>query len=124
MIQKNKLIISMIIMVAMLIGLSGCVSTTPRCTSNTNASAYFCYQGYNFGENKTTQYRLGVKDGCKTANGRFTKNYKLSGSSTDYVKGWDKGRATCKLIRPKDAEPGTMRTEYQQSIDERVYYGN
>jgi hypothetical protein len=52
------------------------------------------------------------------------KNYALSGSSPEYVKGWDRGRATCKLILPKEAEAGTMRTQYQQSIDERAYYGN
>jgi len=104
--------------------LSGCVS--PRgvpCHTDTNSYDTFCYQGYYFGEHKSSLYRLGVIHGCKTANGRFVKRYDLSGSSTDYRMGWERGRATCKLIPPEEAQPGTMRTQYQQSIDERNYYG-
>jgi len=85
---------------------------------------YFCHQGYNFGKKLGVAYRQGVKDGCRTANGYFTKNYGLSGSNEAYIKGWDKGRATCKLMIPDEAQSGTMRTAYQQSIDEQKYYGN
>jgi len=63
-----------------------------------------------------------VKHGCSTANGFFVKNYHLSKTVPDYRKGWNQGRATCKLILPKEAETGTMRTQYQQSIDEKKYY--
>lgn len=40
-----------------------------------------------------------------------------------YIKGWELGRATCKLVIPDEAAEGTMRTQYQQSIDEKAYYG-
>lgn len=103
---------------------SGCVSSTPKCVGNIGTSGYFCYQGYNFGKEKTPNYKKGVRDGCRTANGTFTKNYNLSSTYPDYIKGWNKGRATCKLIVPESADPYTMRTEYQQSIDKKKQNGN
>ena len=104
--------------------LNGCVGTSvSKCSSTAPSRGYFCYQGYNFGKNLDSLYRQGVRDGCHTANGNFTKNYALSGSSESYLKGWGKGRATCKIIVPDEAQPGTMRTQYQQSIDEHAYYG-
>ncbi len=105
--------------------LGGCAgSSVSRCSSSAEGRGYFCFQGYNFGKNLTHTYKQGVRDGCRTANGYFNKNYLLSGRSKDYLKGWNTGRATCKLIVPKEAEPGTMRTQYQQSIDAQKYYGN
>jgi len=50
--------------------------------------------------------------------GHFRKDYTASASSEDYKKGWDDGRAYCQLIVPEEAKPG-MRTQYQQSIDEK-----
>ncbi len=105
--------------------MNGCSSTSiSRCSTTAASRGYFCYQGYNFGRALTSLHKQGIKDGCRTANGYFTKNYTLSQSSDDYIKGWDKGRATCKLIPPQEADPGTIRTQYQQSIDEKKYYGN
>ena len=104
---------------------NGCVGTSvSRCSSTAPSRGYFCYQGYNFGRDLSVPYKQGVKDGCRTANGHFSKNYRLSANTKSYVKGWDKGRATCKLILPAEAQSGTMRTQYQQSIDEQKYYGN
>ncbi len=109
----------------MLFLLSGCAGTSvSRCSSTAEARGYFCLQGYNFGRNLGHTYKQGVRDGCRTANGHFIKNYLLSGTSESYVKGWNTGRATCKLIIPAEAAPGTMRTQYQQSIDEQKHYGN
>ncbi len=122
--MHNRLIKYIYMTFAALLLFSGCVSITPKCSNATSAQGYFCYQGYNFGKDTTSLYREGVKDGCRTANGTFTKNYSLSGSSDEYVKGWEKGRAACKLIIPDEAKPGTMRTEYQQSIDEKEFYGS
>ncbi len=105
--------------------LDGCTGiSVSRCSSTAPSRGYFCYQGYNFGRVLSTSHKQGIKDGCHTANGHFSKNYTLSAHSPDYTKGWDRGRATCKLIPPAEAEVGTMRTQYQQSIDEKKYYGN
>jgi len=106
--------------------LSGCVPREPRyiknsCSDRMLQQGYYCYQGHNFGKSRSEIYRSGIKDGCHTANGKYTKNYTSSKSSKVYRAGWDAGRAKCKLIIPEEAEPG-MRTEYQQSIDEKKYY--
>gem|GEM_PF-1852991 len=121
---KNNTTKRLIICTFSLLWLQGCVPSGGKCFTGAARSGYFCHQGYNFGKNRTHAYKQGVKHGCRTANGHFIKNYALSGSSPEYIKGWDRGRATCRLILPKEAEAGTMRTQYQQSIDERNYYGN
>ncbi len=102
---------------------SACTTPTSRCSEGASTQGYFCYQGYNFGRKLSGEYKLGIKHGCTTANGHFVKYYTLSSSSENYRQGWDRGRATCKLIPPEEAAPGTMRTQYQQSIDEKKYYG-
>jgi len=79
---------------------------------------YFCFHGHNFGQHVTASYKKGVFDGCRTGEGHFQKDYKASASSEMYRKGWDDGRAYCKLIIPEEAKPG-MRTQYQQAIDEK-----
>lgn len=99
---------------------SGCISNIQTCTNKHTKAGFFCHQGYNFGPNRTEAYKSGVRDGCRTANGTFTKNYSFSSTSKEYVAGWRSGRATCKLILPENAQEGTMRTEYQQSIDEAI----
>jgi hypothetical protein len=102
---------------------SACTTPTSRCSESASTQGYFCYQGYNFGKRLSGEYKLGVKHGCTTAQGHFVKQYTLSGTSESYKNGWEKGRATCKLIPPEEASSGTMRTQYQQSIDEKKYYG-
>jgi len=79
-------------------------------------AGYFCHKGHNFGRNVTPAYKKGVKDGCRTGEGYFRRDYTLSTSSADYRSGWDAGRAACPLITPDEAKAG-LRTQYQQSLD-------
>jgi hypothetical protein len=81
-------------------------------------AGYFCYKEYNFGRNVSAEFKKGVRDGCRTGEGHFRRDYALSSVSADYRAGWDAGRAQCKLIVPEEAKPG-MRTQYQQSLDEQ-----
>jgi len=67
-----------------------------KCRGGEQFSGYFCYQGLNFGRNKSNSYKAGVVDGCVTANGTFQKNYKLSSGSKEYNDGWIIGRSQCK----------------------------
>jgi len=100
------------------------MSSSPRlCSSNDTANGYFCHKGYNFGKGKSIQFKSGVRDGCRTARGYFSKDYTVSSWSQDYIDGWDAGRTICRHEIPIAAQPG-MRTEYQQDIDEKQYYGN
>ena len=119
----NKKPYTLILFISALFLLEGCAPSAVGCRSGAANAGYYCYQGYNFGEHRSRLYKLGVRHGCRTANGHFTKNYGLSRSSQEYLHGWERGRATCKLIPPAEADRGTMRTQYQQSIDERRYYG-
>jgi len=106
----------------LLLLMNGCISAPRHCASSAASHGTFCYQGYDFGIQKSGHYKLGIKHGCITANGHFVKLYRLSQTSAEYRHGWDKGRATCKLIPPSEADKSTMRTAYQQSIDEQKYY--
>jgi len=98
--------------------LTGCIPSGGRCFPYMEKAGYFCFRGHNFGRYVTEIYKKGVFDGCRTGEGHFRKDYTASASSEDYKKGWDDGRAYCKLIIPDEAKPG-MRTQYQQSIDEK-----
>ena len=101
-----------------LLTLTGCIPSGGRCFPYMQKAGYFCYKAHNFGKDVSENYKRGVHDGCRTAEGTFRRNYSLSGTSEDYRKGWDAGRAFCKLIVPDEAKPG-MRTQYQQAIDEK-----
>jgi len=79
---------------------TGCAPASPaHCSAGAVRAGYFCYEGINFGRSDDPLYRQGVRDGCQTGKGYFRKNYRLSGSSENYRRGWNKGRATC---RPAD----------------------
>jgi hypothetical protein len=98
--------------------LSGCIPSHNRCFKGAASRGYYCYKNYNFGQNLSSNYKKGIRDGCKTGEGHFVRDYSLSSASADYKVGWDVGRAHCKLITPEDAKPG-MRTQYQQDIDQK-----
>jgi len=108
---------------AVAFSLSGCIPSGGRCFPYMQKAGYFCYKAHNFGKDVSENYRQGVKDGCSTGEGRFRRNYHLSGISSDYKKGWDDGRAFCKLVIPDEAKPG-IRTQYQQALDEKKEAGS
>ncbi|WP_456430138.1 hypothetical protein [Nitratifractor sp.] len=84
-----------------LILLSGCTgSTGSLCTPTDRRSGSFCYDGINFGQNEDPLFRRGVRDGCETAKGYFRKAYSLSASSASYRRGWEAGRARCRMATP------------------------
>ena len=69
---------------------------------------FFCYNHINFGKSRGKDYEAGIKDGCKTGEGTFTKDYSMSSSSKDYYDGWILGRSKCKQILPNE---GTIQDE-------------
>ncbi len=48
---------------------------------------------------KSLIYKHGVSDGCKTANGTYTKNSKHFRKYKKYADGWFKGRRDCNSVR-------------------------
>ncbi len=118
--HKTKIIFLIISASMLSMIISGCVSRD-SCAHNASKYGYYCYKNHNYGKNRTTMYKAGVKAGCRTAEGYYTKDYASSSWSADYNLGWSDGRATCKHIVPQSAKVKGMRTEYQQSIDIENY---
>ena len=56
----------------------------------------FVYNGHNFGHNRNADFKDGVRDGCKTSSGTYTKNHTLFNNSNAYHTGWEDGRIHCK----------------------------
>ncbi len=75
-----------------------------ECGKNGN----FCYKGVNYGPSRGPLFEQGIKDGCRTGEGFFTKDYSLSSSSKEYFDGWILGRSHCKQILPNE---GTLQEE-------------
>ncbi|SFZ98903.1 hypothetical protein MNB_SV-5-306 [hydrothermal vent metagenome] len=65
------------------------------CGNTPNPEESFIYNGHNFGENKNVNFIQGVKDGCKTLTGAYTKDHDLFNSNESYKAGWEDGRLNC-----------------------------
>jgi len=88
--------------------ISGCSDTTPQFSMQNCGNGNFCYNNINFGPTRGKDYEEGIKDGCKTAEGTFTKNYYMSSTNKDYFDGWILGRSKCKQKLPNE---GTIQEE-------------
>jgi hypothetical protein len=75
---------------------TGCTSTPVPCSPSAIALGEFCYAGIDFGRVDDPLRRRGIRDGCRTGRGFFTKEYRLSGSSRAYREGWVRGRTLCR----------------------------
>jgi hypothetical protein len=56
----------------------------------------YIYNGINFGADRDASFKHGVKDGCKTSDGDYTKDHNLFNNSESYKVGWEDGRLQCK----------------------------
>jgi len=46
-------------------------------------------------ESKSPSFKVGEKDGCKTATGEYTKNSDAFNDDKEYQEGWFAGRKNC-----------------------------
>jgi len=116
--MNNKVKLFLTLSVATLF-INSCAQSGPGlsledCKKNGN----FCYKNINFGPTRGIDYEMGIKDGCKTGEGEFTKNYYMSSKSKDYFDGWIVGRSKCKQILPNEGtrqeqENSRKRAEYE-----------
>jgi len=88
-------------------------SPTPSCAKDA-----YCYKNINFGKSRGSSYEHGIRDGCRTGEGEFTKDYSSSSSDKNYYDGWILGRSKCKQILPNEGtkleeEKSRQRAEYQ-----------
>ena len=70
--------------------MTACTSSQP---SLENA---YIYNGINFGYDRDVDFKQGVRDACKTADGDYTKNHNLFKTNISYKVGWEDGRLQCK----------------------------
>jgi len=73
--------------------LSGCVSSESSIAAGGDD---FIYRGHDFGPDRNAEYRQGVKDGCRTSDGDYTKNHASYETNESYHDGWEHGRLHCK----------------------------
>jgi len=99
--------------------ISGCAESGGSLSmASCKQSGNFCYKNINFGATRGIDYEMGIKDGCKTGEGYFTKNYYMSSKSRDYFDGWILGRSKCKQVLPNEGtrqeeENSRKRAEYE-----------
>ncbi len=68
----------------------------------------YCYKNINFGPSKGKSFEQGVRDGCQTREGTFTKDYSRSSRDKLYEEGWELGMSRCKQQLPNE---GTIQDE-------------
>ncbi|HEC45199.1 MAG TPA: hypothetical protein ENI25_00080 [Epsilonproteobacteria bacterium] len=67
------------------------------CTSSSLPSGNdYVYQGINFGSDRNANFKKGVQDACRTADGDYTKNHDQFKNNKNYRIGWEDGRLKCK----------------------------
>ena len=75
---------------------TGCTSTgTPTKKDFPASPGAFIYEGRNFGTNRNENYKQGVRDGCDTSQGLYTKNHAQFNGNNSYHIGWEHGRIHC-----------------------------
>jgi hypothetical protein len=56
----------------------------------------YVYQGINFGSDRDANFKKGVQDACRTADGDYTKDHTKFNNNESYRIGWEDGRLQCK----------------------------
>ena len=96
MILKKTKQMTFIITVASFFG--GCGSNVPA-----DQGGYY-YNNIYFGSHLPKAYKRGVRNGCDTAKGQYTKSHWFFHAKKDYVDGWFMGRNKCKKLLKIDKD--------------------
>jgi hypothetical protein len=83
------------ILLATMLTATGLLLTACTSSGISLENAYI-YNGVNFGADRDASFKHGVKDGCKTSDGDYTKDHNLFNNSESYKVGWEDGRLQCK----------------------------
>jgi len=75
--------------------LTACTSSSLPSTSYNKGGAYI-HNGVNFGSGRDASFKHGVRDGCRTSGGNYSKDHNLFNNSESYKTGWEDGRLQCK----------------------------
>ncbi len=114
--MRKRVVLSLVSVVAsfFVVGCGNSKNLTPKnCQSN-----MYCYKNINFGVSRGSSWEKGIRDGCKTGEGEFTKDYYASSTDKNYYDGWILGRSKCKQILPNEGtrlaeQKSRQRAEYQ-----------
>lgn len=69
--------------------LSACASSTVPSSND------YIYRSINFGPDRDADFKQGVQDACRTADGDYTKNHNKFNNNKNYRVGWEDGRIKC-----------------------------
>jgi len=58
----------------------------------------YIYRNIYFGRNLSPAFKQGVRDGCETARGIYSKAHTLFNHDNDYYNGWFLGRKKCRHL--------------------------
>ncbi|MDQ7046385.1 MAG: hypothetical protein Q9M39_01680 [Sulfurovum sp.] len=56
----------------------------------------YYHHDHNYGENRNYSYRRGVRDGCDSAKGRWSKDHDRFRHDNNYKEGWKAGHRRCR----------------------------
>jgi len=70
---------------------------TPQNRTPHYADGYY-HSGIYFGRNLPPLFQRGIKDGCRTAKGVYTKSHRDFRQNPDYADGWFLGRNKCRHL--------------------------
>jgi hypothetical protein len=79
------------IVLSILMGVSFTACTSSSGPSNNS----YIYNGIDFGSNRNYEFKKGVQDACRTADGQYTKDRELFNNNISYKTGWEDGRIRC-----------------------------
>ena len=113
----KKIVVLSLIGVISLLFITGCRGSNELTPQNCQKNMY-CYKNINFGITRGSSYEKGIRDGCRTGEGYFTKDYYASSTDKNYYDGWILGRSKCKQILPNEGtrlaeQKSRQRAEYQ-----------
>jgi major membrane immunogen (membrane-anchored lipoprotein) len=91
--RYTYIVIANIIVVGLL--LSSCSSKHHAASKRHISKNDYVYNDINFGPNRDEDFKKGVRDGCKTTAGDYTKNSERFKNNQSYRVGWADGRMKC-----------------------------
>ncbi len=76
--------------------LTACTSPDLDLAPGAASANGYIYHGINFGADRDADFKQGVRDACRTADGDYTKDHSKFNNNENYKIGWEDGRLKCK----------------------------
>jgi len=80
---------------AAVVGAVGAVAVAASHDDGSSTDNYY-HHGHDYGENRNYGYQRGVRQGCDSRRGRWSKNDERYRHNQDYRNGWNAGFSRCK----------------------------